>query len=77
MYGHGYGTEATRLVINYALDTVGLHRISLTVFAFNPRAQRVYEKCGFQREGVRREVLRWNHAWYDEICMSILNSDPR
>jgi len=31
VFGQGYGTETTRLVIDYALDTVGLHRVSLGV----------------------------------------------
>ncbi|HYH29305.1 MAG TPA: GNAT family protein [Pseudonocardia sp.] len=72
----GYGTEITRLVVDYALST-GLHRLSLTVFAFNPRARRVYEKCGFVPEGRLRHVLRWDGEWHDEFVMSVLASDPR
>ncbi len=73
----GYGTEATRAVIDYALDVVGLHRISLSVYAFNPRAKRVYEKCGFVQEGVARDALFWDDVWVDSINMSVLSSDPR
>jgi RimJ/RimL family protein N-acetyltransferase len=76
-FGRGYGTEATRLVVRYGLDVAGLHRISLQVFDFNPRAQRVYEKCGFVREGVERDVLNWDGQWHDGIRMSILATDPR
>lgn len=76
-YGRGVGTEATRAVVAYGLDVVGLHRISLGVYAFNPRAIRVYEKCGFRHEGVGREVLRWDGAWHDEVRMAILAGDPR
>lgn len=76
-YGRGVGTEATRAVVAYGLDVVGLHRISLGVYAFNPRAIRVYEKCGFRHEGVGREVLRWDGAWYDEVRMAILAGEPR
>jgi RimJ/RimL family protein N-acetyltransferase len=76
-FGRGYGTEVTRLVLNYAFDTVGLHRVALGVFDFNPRAQRVYAKCGFVVEGVQRDALRWNGAWHDQIIMSIVSSDPR
>jgi RimJ/RimL family protein N-acetyltransferase len=32
VFGQGYGTEITRLVIDFALDTVGLHRVSLGVY---------------------------------------------
>lgn len=71
-FGHGYGREATRLVIDYALNVVGVHRISLDVYAVNPRARHVYETCGFQVEGVRRDALRWDGAWIDATMMSIV-----
>ncbi|MGH3914714.1 MAG: GNAT family N-acetyltransferase, partial [Pseudonocardiaceae bacterium] len=77
LFGRGYGTEITRLVVDYALHTVGLHRLSLGVYDFNPRAQRVYEKCGFRHEGVQRDALRWDGQWHDELLMSILSTDPR
>jgi RimJ/RimL family protein N-acetyltransferase len=76
-YGNGYGTEATRLVLDYALGTVGLHRVSLGVLDFNPRARRVYEKCGFRLEGRLREAVRWEDRWHDELVMSVLSTDPR
>jgi RimJ/RimL family protein N-acetyltransferase len=76
-FGKGYGTEATKLALDYAFDVVGLHRVSLEVFEFNPRAQRVYEKCGFVREGLQRQALRWDGEWHDVIAMAVLASDPR
>ncbi|KNC20127.1 GCN5 family acetyltransferase [Arthrobacter sp. RIT-PI-e] len=77
LFGRGYGTEALRAVIVHAFDDVGVHRISLEVFAFNPRAQRVYEKCGFTVEGRQREALFWDGTWHDVILMGILSTDPR
>jgi hypothetical protein len=38
VFGQGYGTQITQLVIDYALGTCGLHRVSLGVYDFNPRA---------------------------------------
>lgn len=76
-YGRGYGTEATRLVVDHAFDVAGLHRLHLQVYDFNPRARRVYEKCGFVEEGVLRDALRWDGAWHDAITMAILSTDPR
>ena len=75
--GQGYGTEITQLVVDYALGTCGLHRVSLGVYDFNPRAQRVYERCGFSHEGRLRHALRWEGQWHDELLMAILSSDPR
>jgi RimJ/RimL family protein N-acetyltransferase len=75
--GRGLGSEATRLVVEYAFDTLGLHRIGLEVYAFNPRARRVYEKAGFGYEGTRRDALLWDGAWIDAIEMAILSTDRR
>jgi RimJ/RimL family protein N-acetyltransferase len=68
----GLGTEATRLIVGYGFEKLGLHRISLEVYAFNPRARRVYEKAGFRVEGVLRESLRYGDQWIDATVMSIL-----
>ena len=75
--GHGHGTQATRLVVAHALEEVGLHRVSLGVYAFNARARRAYEKCGFREEGRLRDALLHDGAWHDEIVMAVLSTDPR
>jgi RimJ/RimL family protein N-acetyltransferase len=75
VYGKGYGTEATRLVLAHAFETVGLHRIGLEVFAFNARAHHMYEKVGFVKEGVLRDALRWDGEWHDAVVMSVLAPD--
>ncbi|MCO1656487.1 GNAT family N-acetyltransferase [Pseudonocardia sp. S2-4] len=74
--GRGYGTEAVRLAVGEAFAR-GLHRVSLGVFEFNARAQRVYEKCGFVVEGRCRDVLHWDGRWHDEIVMSVLAGELR
>ncbi|MCP2251564.1 Protein N-acetyltransferase, RimJ/RimL family [Prauserella aidingensis] len=76
-FSRGYGTASTRLVRDYAFDVAGLHRVGLEVFDFNVRAQRVYEKCGFVREGIHRQAIWWNGIWHDMITMGIVASDPR
>ena len=72
----GLGSEATRLILDHAF-AIGLHRVGLEVYAFNPRARRVYERAGFVVEGTRRDALLWDGEWTDAIVMSILESDPR
>ncbi|MFJ5231758.1 GNAT family N-acetyltransferase [Kitasatospora sp. NPDC088391] len=68
----GLGTEAVRLLTDHALRTLGLNRVSLSVYAFNPRARRAYEKAGFKLEGIRRQVLRHGDRWIDDIDMAAL-----
>ncbi len=70
--GRGLGTEATRLVVGHGFAELGLHRISLEVYAFNPRARHVYEKVGFVHEGVGREALRFDDTWIDVHRMAAL-----
>ena len=74
-FGRGLGTEATRLMLAHAFGTVGLHRIELEVFTFNPRARHVYEKCGFVYEGTRRDALRWDGEWVDADVLAVLAAD--
>lgn len=71
----GLGTEAARLLIDYAFTHLPLHRVDLEVYAFNPRAQRVYEKVGFVVEGTRREALEYDGERVDAIIMGLLRSD--
>jgi RimJ/RimL family protein N-acetyltransferase len=76
-FGRGYGTEATRLVLAHAFDAVGINRVELEVYDFNPRARHVYEKVGFVHEGTKRQALLWDGEWVDAHLMAILASDWR
>ncbi len=75
LFGNGYGTEATQLIVHFGFRTLKLHRIELEVYDFNPRAQHVYEKVGFVQEGVRRDALLWNGRYQNAIIMSILEHE--
>jgi RimJ/RimL family protein N-acetyltransferase len=77
VFGRGYGTETTRLVRDFAFETLGLHRLALEVNAFNAPAIAVYAKVGFVLEGVRREAVRRDGGWYDVHDMALIRSDPR
>ena len=76
-WGHGYGTEATQLMVDHAFGTLALHRIALAVFEFNERAIRSYRRVGFRDEGRAREAIRRDGRWWDELQMSLLESDWR
>lgn len=72
----GLGSEATRLIVDHAF-AIGLHRVELAVYAFNPRARRVYAKAGFVHEGTRRDALFWDDEWTDALVMSVLETDRK
>jgi len=56
-WGRGIMTAAVHAASNYALGTTDLVRLESPVFEWNPASMRVLEKCGFQREGVRRKGI--------------------
>lgn len=68
----GLGSHAVRKLLEVGFGSLGLHRISLTVRADNPRAIRVYEKCGFQREGLLRDAAWIEGKFVDLVCMAAL-----
>lgn len=76
-WNKGFGTEATCLVLDYAFNQLGLHRLDVRVLEHNNRAIRCYEKCGFVREGVERESALIDGQWRSDLIMGILAHEYR
>ncbi len=76
-HGKGYGTEATRLALDFGFARLGLQRIWLGVTDANIGAIRAYEKAGFTREGTLRRDLFRDGQFFDSIRMSILDTEWR
>jgi RimJ/RimL family protein N-acetyltransferase len=74
-WSKGYGTDAMRIILRYAFTELNLQRVSLTVFDYNPRAVRSYEKAGFTLEGRARQRLNRDGQRYDILCMGILREE--
>jgi RimJ/RimL family protein N-acetyltransferase len=70
--GRGYGTEATRLTLDYGFTVLGLHLIWLNCSSINTRAIRVYQKAGFRESGCIREAGQWAGKRFDAVFMDIL-----
>ena len=74
-WSKGYGSDMMKLCQQYVFAELGLQRLSLGLFEYNPRALRSYEKCGFRLEGrTRKEVLREGKR-YDSLWMGILREE--
>ncbi len=74
-YSKGIGSEATKLVLEYAFKVLKLHRVDLKVLDYNKRGIRCYEKCGFKRDGVLRENAYIEGQYHSDIIMSILERE--
>ena len=75
--GLGIGTWVTEITRDFAFEELKLHRLELNVYSFNPRAEKVYLKAGFKREGIRRDAIMDGNNYADDILMAILESDWR
>jgi RimJ/RimL family protein N-acetyltransferase len=73
--GKGYGTEATRLVLDHAFTALGLASVMLRVFAYNLAGIRAYEKAGFQRVGIRRKSKFMGGRMWDTLVMDAVAED--
>ena len=74
-WGKGYGTDVMRIILRYGFTEVNLKRVTLTVFEYNPRAIRSYEKAGFRHEGRMRQVLNKEGRRWDILVMGILREE--
>lgn len=70
-WGTGVGPALMRAAEDQA-KAWRLHRIELTVFETNPRARAFYRRLGYREEGVKRQSVRINGAFVDEIMMAKL-----
>ena len=74
-WGKGYGTDAMKIMLRFAFTELNLRRVTLTVFEYNPRAIRSYEKVGFRHEGRLRQMLLKEGKRWDMLFMGILFDD--
>ncbi|MBP1756768.1 MAG: family N-acetyltransferase [Firmicutes bacterium] len=65
----GFGSEATKLMIDYIFRNTDLKQITLGVYAFNARARRVYEKIGFELESIDKDDLEYEGELIDAYNM--------
>jgi RimJ/RimL family protein N-acetyltransferase len=75
MRGHGYGTDATRVLLRYGFMEMGLNCIALEVFSFNAAGVRAYEKVGFKLDGTMRDFLFRDGKFHDMHLMSMTRAE--
>jgi diamine N-acetyltransferase len=73
--GKGYGTEAARLVLDYAFTALGLHNVMLSCREYNVAGLRAYAKAGFKEIGRRRQCKWMNGRLWDDVYMDCLASE--
>lgn len=73
--GKGIVTEAVKMVVRFAFDQIGLHRVEAYVSTQNNASIRVLEKSGFYCEGLLRKLLYINGQWVDHYMYACLEDE--
>ena len=71
MAGHGYTPEAVVLVVRFAFEELGLHRVQISIIPRNAKSRRVVEKLGLREEGTAVRYLQINGVWEDHIRFAV------
>jgi RimJ/RimL family protein N-acetyltransferase len=76
-WNRGYATEATRRILDFGFETLGLHRIESRHLLRNPASGRVMQKAGMKQEGIERDlVMKWDR--FESLALySILEPEWR
>lgn len=75
--GKGYGTEAAELMIEYAFEFLGIHKLMLRVYAENERAIKSYEKAGFKKEAYLKDDVYVQEKFRDIVLMAVINQEDK
>ena len=73
--GKGFGTDAMHTLCRFIFQQINIRKIALTVYGFNERAIRSYEKIGFQTEGRLRDAMYRNGAYHDVVWMGMFEEE--
>ena len=67
-WGQGLATEAVGLLTDYALNKLKLIKAAGGVYSNNKGSQRVFEKLGYELEGVLKNHYLSGNVWVDRLC---------
>jgi len=73
--GHGYATEAARLLVAYLFTRRGKHRITASCDARNAASAAVLERLGMRREGHLRKSTWAKGEWTDDLLYGLLHEE--
>ena len=76
-WGTGAFPDAARLVLDFAFQTVRVHRLEARACVRNSRGNGALKKIGAKQEGILRKSFQRNGEYLDQALWSILSEDWR
>jgi RimJ/RimL family protein N-acetyltransferase len=77
LWGKHLGRDALAALVRHLFDELGLHRVSLSVVAFNDRAISMYKAVGFEVEGIERDGVGTEDGFIDDVKMGLVKGRGR
>lgn len=74
-WGKGYGTEATKALLEYGFHHKNLNRIFAAAFTCNAGSWRIMEKIGLKHEGTLKQHVARFGQFYDLAYYGLLKED--
>jgi RimJ/RimL family protein N-acetyltransferase len=74
-WNKGYGTDAKMILLDYAFNTLNLHKICSSVYAFNKRSLHYSLHCGYKIEGRRRKHIFKRGRYWDLIELGLFKEE--
>jgi hypothetical protein len=71
----GYGTDILKTLMEYGFKELNLHMLFGEIFEFNKANIRLFEKCGFKKDGVLRHRLYRDGKYWNSVFYSILDKE--
>ncbi|GIO02583.1 hypothetical protein J5TS2_32510 [Brevibacillus halotolerans] len=73
--GQGYGSEAAKLLLQFAFEQLGAHKVVGMCNSQNKRSIALMERIGMTKEAVFKEELFWQNEWVDQYFFSVLEKE--
>ena len=75
MAGRGFAPEATVIVLRFAFEELGLHRVEIAIVPRNRPSRRVVEKLRLREEGVAVRYLEIDGRWEDHVRYAVTSEE--
>jgi len=76
-WSKGYGLEALSAVLEYCFNVLNLHRVCADYYSVNLASAKMFERAGFQQEGIFHDHFLLNEQWVDSIRVAIINPNAQ
>jgi len=69
----GYAEESCRLLLDYGFNELCLNKVWTEIYEFDGKKKALYDKFGFQQDGLLRQNYWYDDKWWDSRILSLLN----